>query len=65
MIYLPEETKVDVISTMEEDFSVTFASKHNTDGEETVILTSEEIAKNWMEEALRSFDPSNKQYSVY
>ena len=62
---MPEETKVDVISTMEEDFSVTFASKHNTDGEETVILTSEEIAKNWMEEALRSFDPSNKQYSVY
>ena len=62
---MPEETKVDVVSTMEEDFSVTFASKHNTDGEETVILTSEEIAKNWMEEALRSFDPSNKQYSVY
>lgn len=62
---MPEETKVDVTSTTEEDFSVTFASKHNTDGEETVILTSEEIAKNWMEEALRSFDPSNKQYSVY
>lgn len=62
---MPEETKVDVVSTMEEDFSVTFASKQNADGEETVILTSEEIARNWMEEALRSFDPSNKQYSVY
>ena len=45
----------------EEDFSVTFASKENTDGNETVILTSEE----WMSKALQSFDPSNGQYSVY
>lgn len=49
----------------EEDFSVTFASKENTDGNETVILTSEDIAKEWMSKALQSFDPSNGQYSVY
>lgn len=48
----------------DEDFNVTFASKENSDGEETVILTSEELAKNWMEEALRSFDKTNSQYSV-
>lgn len=48
-----------------EDFSVTFASKKNTDGDETVILTSEDIAKDWMAKALQSFDPSNRQYSVY
>ena len=47
-----------------EDFSVTFASNVNSDGDEIVILTSEEIAKHWMEEAFKSFDPSNKQYSV-
>lgn len=48
-----------------EDFSVTFASNVNSDGEEVAILTSEELAKHWMEEALRSFDPTNRQYSVY
>ena len=48
-----------------EDFSVTFASNVNSDGEEIAILTSEEMAKHWMEEALQSFDPTNKQYSVY
>lgn len=51
--------------SQEEDFSVTFASKENTDGNETVILTSEDIAKEWMSKALQSFDPSNGQYSVY
>lgn len=48
-----------------EDFSVTFASNVNSDGEEIAILTSEELAKHWMEEALKSFDPTNRQYSVY
>ena len=48
-----------------EDFSVTFASSVNSDGEEIAILTSEEIAKHWMEEALKSYDPTNRQYSVY
>lgn len=52
-------------STSEEDFSVTFASKENINGEETVILTSEQIAQEWMTNALKSFDPSNRQYSVY
>lgn len=48
-----------------EDFSITFASSVDSDGEEVAILTSEEIAKNWMSEALKSFDPTNRQYSVY
>lgn len=47
-----------------EDFSVTFASKENKDGEEAVILTSEEIAQKWMTEALQSFDPGNRQFST-
>ena len=63
------ENKTDTSSTVSsennEDFSVTFASNVNSDGEEIAILTSEEIAKHWMEEALQSFDPTNKQYSVY
>lgn len=63
------ENKTDISSTVfsenNEDFSVTFASNVNSDGEEVAILTSEERAKHWMEEALQSFDPTNKQYSVY
>lgn len=63
------ENKTDTASTASsensEDFSVTFASNVNSDGKEVVILTSEEIAKHWMEEALKSFDPTNRQYSVY
>lgn len=63
------ENKTDTSSTVSsennEDFSVTFASNVNSDGEEIAILTSEERAKHWMKEALESFDPTNKQYSVY
>lgn len=60
-----EEITTPSSSTTEEDFSVTFASKENIDGEETVILTSEQIAQEWMTNALKSFDPSNRQFSVY
>lgn len=59
------DTSSAVSSESNEDFSVTFASNVNSDGEEIAILTSEEKAKHWMEEALQSFDPANKQYSVY
>lgn len=63
------ENKADTSSTVSsensEDFSVTFASNVDSNGEEIAILTSEERAKHWMEEALQSFDPTNKQYSVY
>lgn len=63
------ENKTDTSSTVSsennEDFSVTFASNVDSDGEEIAILTSEKRAKHWMEEALQSFDPTNKQYSVY
>ena len=67
---MPENTKNNInnnnsSSTSEEDFSVTFASKANVDGEETVIFTSEQIAQEWMTKALQSFDPTNRQYSVY
>lgn len=67
--YLPEDTRLETqnnsSSDFEEDFSVTFATKENVDGEETVILTSEEVANNWMRKALEGFDPSNRQFSVY
>ena len=59
------DTSSAVSSESNEDFSVTFASNVNSDGEEIAILTSEKKAKHWMEEALQSFDPTNKQYSVY
>jgi len=66
---LPENKRKELSSTVpsgnSEDFSVTFASNVNSDGEEIAVLTSEEIAKHWMEEALKSFDPANRQYSVY
>ena len=67
---MPENTENNInnnnsSSTSEEDFSVTFASKANVDGEETVILTSEQIAQEWMTKALQSFDPTNRQYCVY
>ena len=59
------DTSSAVSSENNEDFSITFASNVNSDGEEIAILTSEERVKHWMEEALQSFDPTNKQYSVY
>lgn len=64
---MPKEVVLSSSDTQsqEEDFSVTFASKANVDGEETVIFTSEEIAQEWMTKALQSFDPTNRQYSVY
>lgn len=47
---MPKEVVLSSSDTQsqEEDFSVTFASKANVDGEETVIFTSEEIAQEWM-----------------
>lgn len=48
-----------------DDFNVTFASSSNLDGQDVAILTSEGITKQWLEEALQNFDPSNRQYSVY
>ena len=62
--YLPEKENkqmdINLGAESEEDFNVTFATKENIDGEETVILTSEEVANNWMRKALDSFDPSNR-----
>ena len=48
-----------------EDFSVTFASDVEIGGEEVTVLTSEEQAINWMRHAMKSFDPSNRQYSSF
>lgn len=63
---MPNKENITIEPTdSKEDFNVTFASNVNSDGEEVAILTSEEMAKSWMEEALKSFDPSNRQYSVY
>ena len=46
-----------------ENFEVTYASK--TDDEETVILTSGELTEKWLSEALKKYDPTNRQYSAY
>lgn len=63
---MPNKENIITDSTdSKEDFNITFASNVNENGEEVAILTSEEMAKSWMEEALKSFDPSNRQYSVY
>ena len=49
-----------------EDFSVVFASEGvDDDGNEIKILTSEEKTEKWINNALDSFDPSNRQYSTY
>lgn len=49
----------------EEDFKVAIASEAEINGEETTVLTSEQQAIGWMQEAMKSFDPSNRQYSAY
>ena len=59
---MPNKENITIESTdSKEDFNITFASNVNENGEEVAILTSEEMAKSWMEEALKSFDPSNRQ----
>ena len=67
--YLSKSTQTSInnkdFPIIDEDFSVTFASKSETGDEEVVMLTSEQIAQEWMTKALQSFDPSNRQYSVY
>lgn len=66
VIILPNKENITTeLIDSKEDFNITFASNVNENGEEVAILTSEEMAKSWMEEALKSFDPSNRQYSVY
>ena len=47
---------------MSENFEVTYASK--TDDDETIVLTSTEIAEKWLSEALQKYDPTNRQYSA-
>ena len=47
---------------MSENFEVTYASK--TDDDETIVLTSTEIAEKWLSEALKKYDPTNRQYSA-
>jgi Flp pilus assembly pilin Flp len=45
---------------------VVFASEGvDDDGNEIKILTSEEKTEKWINNALDSFDPSNRQYSTY
>ena len=47
-----------------ENFDVIFASDVDNDGEETVVLTSEQMTEKMLKEALSRFDPTNRQYSV-
>jgi hypothetical protein len=45
-----------------EDFQVTIASKPD---EDTIVLTSTEMAKKWFEQAMYNFNNNYHQYSVY
>lgn len=47
----------------QENFKVIIASKTKED--DTVILTSNEMSKKWIESAVYNFDSSNRQYSAY
>lgn len=45
-----------------EDFGVTLGTNI---GDDTVLLTSTEMTKEWLESAMQKFDSGNKQYSSY
>ncbi len=45
-----------------EDFGVTLGTKINDD---TVLLTSTDMTKEWLESAMQKYDSGNKQYSSY
>lgn len=47
-----------------EDFEVVFPSKLDEDTV-SVITTSEEMGKKWLEQAMYQFDSTNNQYSTY
>jgi hypothetical protein len=47
-----------------DDFKVAFATNVESDDDTTIVLTSEQIAQNWMRKALESYNPYNRQYSV-
>lgn len=55
----------DNINTNMNDFNITFASTINDTNDETIILTSEQITQGWLNDALKRFDPGNRQYAVY
>lgn len=59
------DQSTDLLEVNKDDFNVTFASSVNLDGQDIAILTSEEIAQKWMEEAFQNYDPTNRQYSAY
>lgn len=51
-------------STPKEDFDI-FVSSNVDDTGETIILTSDERGKQWLEQAMTNYDPANKIYSTY
>lgn len=50
-------------SEKEENFDVIIASEKPED--DTVILTTSEMGKQWLETAMRNYDAENKMYSAY
>lgn len=58
---MKDENKMN-IKNKEEDFEVTLGTKLD---DNTVLLTSNEIAEDWLMNAMRNYDSSNKQYSTY
>jgi hypothetical protein len=51
-------------SNVKEDFDI-LVSPNVDNSKDTVIITSDERGKRWLEQAISNFDPSNQLYSTY
>lgn len=58
----PKKTQ-ETTSTKTEDFEVIMSTQKSDDN--TVIITSAERGKQWLEQAMSNYDPQNKTYSTY
>ena len=66
---MPESNNKDFSENYEKDYKIFIASdaKDDDDGDDTVIITAEEIQKrseSWMNEAMKHFERGGQQYSV-
>lgn len=49
-------------NTIDEDFSVVIASEPD---DSTVVLTSDQMGKQWLDRAMSAYDPTNRMYSAF
>ena len=52
-----------IVSAQSEDFDVIITSE--IPSENTTIITSSERGKQWLENAMSNYDPTNRTYSTY